>query len=134
MGVDCCYECIGVPELLNEAIEGSKVGLGTIVFIGSGLHLSGELKYIQFLCGRTIKGSIYGGTGNTKARPNENESRMTPCILALLSVDGRFPMTFAIIRQMNGGSSAKGIAGDENGTLVTGECLETECFGKAVEG
>ncbi|XP_022853376.1 alcohol dehydrogenase class-3-like [Olea europaea var. sylvestris] len=61
LGVDYCYECTGVPELLNEAIEGSKVGLGTIVFIGAGLHLSGELKYIPLLCGRTIKGSIYGG-------------------------------------------------------------------------
>ncbi|XP_022883219.1 alcohol dehydrogenase-like 5 [Olea europaea var. sylvestris] len=61
LGVDYCYECTGVPELLNEAIEGSKVGLVTIVFIGAGLHLSGELKYIPLLCGRTIKGSIYGG-------------------------------------------------------------------------
>lgn len=25
LGVDYCYECTGVPELLNEAIEGSKV-------------------------------------------------------------------------------------------------------------
>ncbi|CAA2996034.1 alcohol dehydrogenase [Olea europaea subsp. europaea] len=173
LGVDYCYECTGVLELLNEAIEGSKVGLGTIVFIGAGLHLSGELKYIPLLCGRTIKGSIYGGsaylsrlwihevcrrlqpeatgmlaldyrifvdrkefvqTGNTNVCPDENESLTVPCILAPLSVDGCFPVTFAKITQMNGGSSAEGIAGDENGTLVTGESLETECFGKAVEG
>ncbi|CAA2984839.1 alcohol dehydrogenase [Olea europaea subsp. europaea] len=37
------------------------MGLGTIVFVGARLHLSGELKYILLLCGRTIKGSIYGG-------------------------------------------------------------------------
>ncbi|CAA3005276.1 alcohol dehydrogenase [Olea europaea subsp. europaea] len=67
LGVDYCYECTGVPELLNEAIEGPKVGLGTIVFIGAGLHLNGELKYIPLLCGRTIKGSIYGGV-----RPQTN--------------------------------------------------------------
>ncbi|CAA2999951.1 alcohol dehydrogenase [Olea europaea subsp. europaea] len=61
LGVDYCYECTGVPELLNEAIEGSEVGLGTVVFIDARLHLSGELKYIPLFCGRTIKGSIYGG-------------------------------------------------------------------------
>ncbi|CAA2991867.1 Hypothetical predicted protein [Olea europaea subsp. europaea] len=73
-------------------------------------------------------------TGNTNARPEENESRTVPCILAPLSVDGRFPVTFAKITQMNGGSSAEGVAGDENETLVPGESLEIECFGKAVEG
>ncbi|GER33790.1 alcohol dehydrogenase [Striga asiatica] len=61
LGVDFCFECTGVPNLLNEAIEGSKVGLGTVVFIGAGLNKSGELNYIPLLCGRTVKGSIYGG-------------------------------------------------------------------------
>lgn len=60
LGADYCFECTGVPDLLNEAIEGSKVGLGTTVFIGAG-QTSGELKYIPLLCGRTVKGSIYGG-------------------------------------------------------------------------
>ncbi|KAL8537180.1 hypothetical protein ACS0TY_012383 [Phlomoides rotata] len=61
LGVDYVFECTGVPALLNEAIEGSKVGLGTVVFIGAGLEKSGELNYIPLLCGRTIVGSIYGG-------------------------------------------------------------------------
>ncbi|XP_073020567.1 8-hydroxygeraniol oxidoreductase-like isoform X2 [Primulina eburnea] len=61
LGVDYCFECTGVPELLNEAVDGSKVGLGTTVLIGAGLKTSGELKYIPLLCGRTVKGSIYGG-------------------------------------------------------------------------
>ncbi|XP_073129559.1 8-hydroxygeraniol oxidoreductase-like isoform X2 [Henckelia pumila] len=61
LGVDYCFECTGVANLLNEAIEGSKVGLGTTVFIGAGLETSVELKYLHLLCGRTLKGSIYGG-------------------------------------------------------------------------
>ncbi|EYU20461.1 hypothetical protein MIMGU_mgv1a008248mg [Erythranthe guttata] len=61
LGVDYCFECTGVPALLNEAIEGSKVGTGTVVFIGAGVEKSGELNYIPLLCGRTVKGSIYGG-------------------------------------------------------------------------
>ncbi|XP_051137809.1 8-hydroxygeraniol oxidoreductase-like isoform X2 [Andrographis paniculata] len=61
LGVDYCFECTGVPAMLNEAIEGSKVGLGTVVFIGAGMEKSGELDYIPLLCGRTVKGSIYGG-------------------------------------------------------------------------
>ncbi|XP_011081820.1 alcohol dehydrogenase-like 1 [Sesamum indicum] len=61
LGVDYCIECTGVPALLNEAIEGSKVGLGTVVLIGAGLEKSVELNYIPLLCGRTVRGSIYGG-------------------------------------------------------------------------
>lgn len=36
-------------------------GLGTVVFIGAGLEKSGDLNYIPLLCGRTVRGSIYGG-------------------------------------------------------------------------
>ncbi|KAL8537181.1 hypothetical protein ACS0TY_012383 [Phlomoides rotata] len=61
LGVDYVFECTGVPSLLNEAMEGSKVGLGTVVLIGVGLQRSGELHYTPLLCGRTIKGSVYGG-------------------------------------------------------------------------
>ncbi|KAL0330750.1 UNVERIFIED_CONTAM: 8-hydroxygeraniol oxidoreductase [Sesamum angustifolium] len=41
--------------------NGFPAGLGTIVFIGAGLEKSGELNYIPLLCGRTVRGSIYGG-------------------------------------------------------------------------
>ncbi|KAL7122084.1 hypothetical protein ACP275_01G023600 [Erythranthe tilingii] len=61
LGVEYCFEGADVPALLNEAIEGSKVGTGTVVFIGAGVEKSGELNYIPLLCGRTVKGSIYGG-------------------------------------------------------------------------
>ncbi|KAK2997793.1 hypothetical protein RJ639_025579 [Escallonia herrerae] len=61
LGVDYCFECTGVVPLLDEAIEASKVGLGTVVLIGAGLETSGNIKLIPLLCGRTLKGSIYGG-------------------------------------------------------------------------
>ncbi|KAM7480716.1 hypothetical protein LguiB_005299 [Lonicera macranthoides] len=61
LGVDYCFECTGVPAMLNEAIDASKVGLGTIVLIGAGMETSGVINYIPLLCGRTLKGSIYGG-------------------------------------------------------------------------
>ncbi|KAL0330334.1 UNVERIFIED_CONTAM: 8-hydroxygeraniol oxidoreductase [Sesamum radiatum] len=61
LGVDYCFECTGVPSLLNEAIDGSKLGLGTVVLISAGVEPSGELNYLPLLCGRTVRGSIYGG-------------------------------------------------------------------------
>lgn len=36
-------------------------GLGTVVLIGAGLETSGVINYIPLLCGRVLKGSIYGG-------------------------------------------------------------------------
>nr|AKI87770.1 8HGO-4 [Gentiana rigescens] len=73
LGVDYCYKCTGVPALLNEAIESSKVGLGTVVLIGAGFETSGTINFIPLLCGRTVKGSIYGGV-----RPNSD----LPAIIA----------------------------------------------------
>lgn len=61
LGVDYCFECTGVPAILNEAIEGSKAGLGTVVLISMGMETSGPINYSPLLCGRTVKGSIYGG-------------------------------------------------------------------------
>ncbi|KAG5559067.1 hypothetical protein RHGRI_008848 [Rhododendron griersonianum] len=61
LGVDYCFECTGVPSLLNEAIESSKVGIGSAVLIGAGTETSGQINFIPLLCGRTLKGSIYGG-------------------------------------------------------------------------
>nr|AVX32614.1 alcohol dehydrogenase VoADH1 [Valeriana officinalis] len=61
LGVDYCFECTGVPALLNEAVDASKIGLGTIVMIGAGMETSGVINYIPLLCGRKLIGSIYGG-------------------------------------------------------------------------
>ncbi|XP_015068376.1 alcohol dehydrogenase-like 1 isoform X1 [Solanum pennellii] len=61
LGVDYVFECTGIPSMLNEAIEASKLGIGTIVVIGAGHGLTRELNLVSLLCGRTLKGSIYGG-------------------------------------------------------------------------
>jgi S-(hydroxymethyl)glutathione dehydrogenase/alcohol dehydrogenase len=61
LGVDYCFECTGVASLLNEALESSKVGIGSVVLIGAGNETSGQINFIPLLCGRTLKGSIYGG-------------------------------------------------------------------------
>ncbi|XP_059283910.1 8-hydroxygeraniol oxidoreductase-like isoform X1 [Lycium ferocissimum] len=61
LGADYVFECTGVPSLLNEAIEASKVGIGTVVLIGTGNGTNGEINLNPLLCGRTMKGSIYGG-------------------------------------------------------------------------
>ncbi|KAK3016744.1 hypothetical protein RJ639_006722, partial [Escallonia herrerae] len=60
LGVDYCFECTGVVSMLDEAVEASKMGLGTVVLIGAN-QSSGVVKFIPLLHGRTVKGSIYGG-------------------------------------------------------------------------
>uniref|UniRef100_M1B714 Alcohol dehydrogenase n=1 Tax=Solanum tuberosum TaxID=4113 RepID=M1B714_SOLTU len=61
IGVDYVFECTGIPSMLNEAIEASKLGIGTIVVIGAGHGLTREFNLVSLLCGRTLKGSVYGG-------------------------------------------------------------------------
>ncbi|XP_059625089.1 8-hydroxygeraniol oxidoreductase-like [Cornus florida] len=60
-GVDYCFECTGVATLVNEALEATKVGIGTSILIGAGLQQKGMINFVPLLCGRTLKGSIYGG-------------------------------------------------------------------------
>ncbi|KAK6243741.1 hypothetical protein QUC31_010150 [Theobroma cacao] len=61
MGVDYSFECTGVPPLINEAIEATKLGAGKIIQIGAGEHSSVNINFIGILLGRTLKGSIFGG-------------------------------------------------------------------------
>ncbi|KAJ9558622.1 hypothetical protein OSB04_013236 [Centaurea solstitialis] len=61
LGVDYSFECTGVRSLLNEAIEASKIGLGTTVSIGVGLDSNLAIKSTTLLYGRTVKGSCLGG-------------------------------------------------------------------------
>ncbi|KAJ9558600.1 hypothetical protein OSB04_013214 [Centaurea solstitialis] len=61
LGVDYSFECTGVRSLLNEAIEASKIGLGTTVSIGVGLDSDLAIKNTTLLYGRTVKGSFLGG-------------------------------------------------------------------------
>ncbi|XP_019183782.1 PREDICTED: alcohol dehydrogenase-like 1 [Ipomoea nil] len=62
LGADYAFECTGVPALLNEAIDATKVGTGTTVVIGAGLDETWKISVASILfSGRTFKGSIFGG-------------------------------------------------------------------------
>ncbi|XP_023751020.1 alcohol dehydrogenase 1 [Lactuca sativa] len=61
LGVDYSFECSGVGPLLNEAIDASKIGIGTTVAIGVGLETNWVIKNLSLLSGRTLKGSLMGG-------------------------------------------------------------------------
>ncbi|KAL8262678.1 hypothetical protein R6Q59_024027 [Mikania micrantha] len=61
LGVDYSFECTGVESLLNEALEASKIGMGTAVAIGVGLEMNWAIKNTSLLSGRTLKGSLMGG-------------------------------------------------------------------------
>nr|GMC77913.1 alcohol dehydrogenase class-3-like isoform X2 [Ipomoea batatas] len=61
LGADYVFECTGVTALINEAIESTKIGLGTAVILGLGTQINVEINYGALLFGRTVKGSFYGG-------------------------------------------------------------------------
>ncbi|KAL5577423.1 hypothetical protein UlMin_019122 [Ulmus minor] len=61
MGVDYCFECSGVPSLISEALDATKLGKGKTVIIGLANVTSVQINLLTLLCGRTLKGSIFGG-------------------------------------------------------------------------
>nr|GMD44245.1 alcohol dehydrogenase class-3-like isoform X2 [Ipomoea batatas] len=62
LGADYAFECTGVPALLNQAIDATKVGSGAVVVIGAGIDETWKISVASILyCGRTFKGSIFCG-------------------------------------------------------------------------
>ncbi|XP_004251174.2 8-hydroxygeraniol oxidoreductase-like [Solanum lycopersicum] len=62
LGVDYFFECTDVPQLtINEAIQSTRMGYGTVIVLGAGLVLDWQMSYVPLMFGRTLKGSIYGG-------------------------------------------------------------------------
>ncbi|XP_009627766.1 8-hydroxygeraniol oxidoreductase-like [Nicotiana tomentosiformis] len=62
LGVDYFFECTNVPDLMiNEAIQSTRMGYGTVILLGAGLELDWQMSYVPLMLGRTLKGSIYGG-------------------------------------------------------------------------
>nr|GMC49041.1 alcohol dehydrogenase-like 1 [Ipomoea batatas] len=61
LGADYVFECSGVGDLINEAIESTKVGLGTMVILGAGPQTKVKISYGAILSGRIVKGCLYGG-------------------------------------------------------------------------
>ncbi|XP_071929316.1 CYP enzymes assisting alcohol dehydrogenase-like [Coffea arabica] len=60
-GVDYSFECTGVPDLVNEALETTKMGVGKTIMLGAGTQKSMEIDFISLLGCRTFKYSIFGG-------------------------------------------------------------------------
>ncbi|XP_058085314.1 CYP enzymes assisting alcohol dehydrogenase-like [Magnolia sinica] len=60
-GVDYSFECTGVPPLINEALDSTKMGRGVVIVIGASTELTLPVNFLSLLSGRTLKGSIYGG-------------------------------------------------------------------------
>ncbi|MBA0665337.1 hypothetical protein Goklo_005198 [Gossypium klotzschianum] len=61
MGVDYSLECTGVPPLINQAIQSTKLGTGKIIQIGAAEEANVNINILELLSGRTLKGSIFGG-------------------------------------------------------------------------
>ncbi|KAG2398154.1 Alcohol dehydrogenase-like 5 [Vigna angularis] len=61
MGVDYSIECTGIPPLLTESLEATKVGTGKTVVVGIPAEPTVPLGIITILLGRTLKGSVFGG-------------------------------------------------------------------------
>ncbi|XP_024021370.1 alcohol dehydrogenase-like 1 [Morus notabilis] len=61
VGVDYCFECTGVPNFTNEALEDTKLGKGKAIAIGLSYVTTLQINHLALLCGRTLKGFIFGG-------------------------------------------------------------------------
>ncbi|CAN6569803.1 unnamed protein product [Malus baccata var. baccata] len=61
MGVDYCFECTGFAPFINEALEATKLGTGKAIVLGTSTATSVQINSLPLLCGRTLKGSIFGG-------------------------------------------------------------------------
>ncbi|KAL3524546.1 hypothetical protein ACH5RR_017380 [Cinchona calisaya] len=61
LGVDYSFECTGVPDLVNEALEATKVGVGQMIMLGAGTQKSIAINFVSLLGCRTFKYSVFGG-------------------------------------------------------------------------
>ncbi|XP_015878385.1 CYP enzymes assisting alcohol dehydrogenase [Ziziphus jujuba] len=60
-GVDYCFECTGFAPFVSEALEATKLGKGMAIVIGATNVKHVQINSLTLLCGRTLKGSIFGG-------------------------------------------------------------------------
>ncbi|GMY07721.1 alcohol dehydrogenase-like 1 isoform X1, partial [Fagus crenata] len=61
LGVDYCFECTGVPPLVNEALQATKMGKGETIVIGAGSDPTIQINLLPLLFGGNLRGSIFGG-------------------------------------------------------------------------
>ncbi|PIN23528.1 Alcohol dehydrogenase, class III [Handroanthus impetiginosus] len=60
-GVDYSFECTGIPQLVNEALETTKVGIGKMMMLGATTEKSVEIDFVTLLSCRTFKYAVFGG-------------------------------------------------------------------------
>ncbi|KAL0317848.1 UNVERIFIED_CONTAM: CYP enzymes assisting alcohol dehydrogenase [Sesamum angustifolium] len=60
-GVDYSFECTGVAQLVNEALETTKVGIGKLMMLGAATDKSVEIDFVTLLSCRTLKYAVFGG-------------------------------------------------------------------------
>ncbi|KAJ8761713.1 hypothetical protein K2173_004489 [Erythroxylum novogranatense] len=60
-GVDYCFECTGVPGLVNEALLSAKIGAGKTILVGATEEATVPIIFLPLLCGGTLKGTVFGG-------------------------------------------------------------------------
>jgi len=76
-GLDYTFECIGNVEAMRAAFEASHVAWGTTVIVGIiGEKQDLSVNPLQFLLGRTIKGSKFGGCIGRESVPRLLEEYM----------------------------------------------------------
>ncbi|KAJ7384857.1 NAD/NADP dependent alcohol dehydrogenase [Desmophyllum pertusum] len=61
-GLDYTFECIGNVQTMQAALEASHVIWGTTVLVGiAGVDQEFNINPSQYLFGKTMKGSLFGG-------------------------------------------------------------------------
>ncbi|KAJ8762498.1 hypothetical protein K2173_007937 [Erythroxylum novogranatense] len=61
-GADCCFECIGLASLVEDAFSSSREGWGRTVILGIEMHGTPiSLNPYEILRGRTVSGTLFGG-------------------------------------------------------------------------
>uniref|UniRef100_F6GV33 Enoyl reductase (ER) domain-containing protein n=1 Tax=Vitis vinifera TaxID=29760 RepID=F6GV33_VITVI len=60
-GVDYSFECTGIPSLVNEALQATKVGKGMSMVLGIANVPTVDISLMALLSGKTLKGCFFGG-------------------------------------------------------------------------
>jgi S-(hydroxymethyl)glutathione dehydrogenase/alcohol dehydrogenase len=61
-GVDCSFECVGVPSVMTDAFRSTKLGNGKTIILGLGNETDQLcVPALELLFGKRIIGSALGG-------------------------------------------------------------------------
>lgn len=61
LGVEFCLECSGSAKLINEAFASAMPGKGMAVIVGTTHERTATINPLEFVKGKTLKGSVFGG-------------------------------------------------------------------------